>query len=65
MKRTAAVDKRICVACGVCKKVCPRGAISINRGCFAIVSEAACVGCGLCQKHCPAGCIRMEEREQV
>lgn len=44
-----------CVACGVCMKTCPRDAISIYKGCYAIVDEALCIGCGLCEKACPAG----------
>ena len=36
-KRIAAPDSSICVACGACIKVCPREAISIFKGCCAIV----------------------------
>ena len=62
MKKQAVVDKIICVACGVCTKACPKGAISIYRGCHAQVKEAHCVGCSLCAKNCPAGCISIQER---
>ena len=62
MKKLAQVDKQICVSCGACVKVCPKGAISIYRGCWAVVDEAKCVGCGLCGKACPAGCIAVAER---
>ena len=65
MKKLAAADKNICVACGVCMKACPRGAISIFKGCYAQVEEARCVVCGLCAKACPAGCIEMKERSGV
>ena len=65
MKKRAVVDKNICVACGVCTKVCPREAIRIYRGCFAQVEEVRCAGCNLCGKACPAGCISMTERSQV
>ena len=64
-KRFAVVDKNICVACGVCMKACPKGAISIYRGCYAMVKEANCVGCGLCAKTCPAGCIATKERSEA
>lgn len=62
MKKLAAADKSVCVACGVCVKTCPRKAIEINRGCYALVDEALCVGCSLCAKACPAGCISVAER---
>ena len=65
MKKLAVIDKSICVACGVCAKTCPKGAISIYRGCFAQVDENKCVGCGLCAKACPAGCINAKERSEV
>ena len=62
MKRKAVVDKNRCAACGACMKACPRGAITIYRGCYAMVEESKCVGCGLCGKTCPAGCIAATER---
>ena len=65
MKKLAFVDKKICVACGVCLKACPKGAISIYRGCFAQIEESKCVGCGLCAKACPAGCITAAERSEA
>ena len=51
-----------CVACGVCALQCPREAIQIYRGCYALVDEAKCVGCGMCEKACPAGTIKVENK---
>lgn len=51
-----------CVACGVCALQCPREAIQIYKGCYALVDEAKCVGCGMCEKACPAGTIKVENR---
>ena len=65
MKKLAFVDKNVCAACGVCMKACPRGAISIYRGCFAVVEGTKCVGCGLCAKSCPAGCVIVKERSEA
>ena len=62
MKKLAVVDRKVCVACGVCGKACPKGAISIYRGCYAVVEAAKCIGCGLCARNCPAGCIVTKER---
>ena len=61
MKKLAFVDKSICVACGACMKACPKGTISVYRGCYAVVDEAKCVGCGLCAKTCPAECITIKD----
>lgn len=65
MKRKASVDRKVCVACGACAKVCPKGALSVWKGCHAQVDEEKCVGCGLCAKTCPAGCIAVTERSEV
>ena len=65
MKKLAVADRRVCVACGVCMKSCPRGAISIHNGCYALVDDSKCVGCGLCAKACPACCISLKERSET
>lgn len=61
-KRYAVVDKKVCVSCGACVKVCPKNAIEIFRGCYAAINIDKCVGCGICAKTCPAGCITLQER---
>ena len=65
MKRKATVDRKICVACGACAKVCPKGALSVWKGCYAQVAEEKCVGCGLCARTCPASCIAVKERSEA
>lgn len=62
-KRVACFDQSVCVACGACVKECPRSAVSVFRGCHAVVDKERCVGCGKCAKICPAGCIVIRERE--
>ena len=57
LKKRAEVNINICVACGVCANQCPRGAITIYKGCYAVVDPDTCVGCGLCGKACPANAI--------
>ncbi len=61
--RKAVNDIDRCVACGVCALQCPRNAISIYKGCYAVVDTGKCVGCGLCEKACPAGSIKVSEVE--
>lgn len=61
-KKFAQVDKARCVACGACVKVCPKSAIRVHKGCYAIVAAETCVGCGKCANTCPATCITISER---
>lgn len=63
-KRLAFVDKSRCVACGACSTACPRGAVTIHKGCYAVVAEDSCVGCRKCEKVCPVGCIEVKEGEK-
>ncbi len=60
--KKAANDVGRCVACGVCALQCPREAISIFKGCYAVVDVMKCVGCGICEKACPAGSIMVSEQ---
>ena len=55
-KRHAVVDTSLCVACGACMEVCPRGAITVWKGSYSVVDDA------LCAKECPASVIRVEAR---
>lgn len=59
IRKKAYVDKKQCVACGVCVKNCPLGAIKIEKGIFASVNLDKCVGCGKCSKACPASVIEI------
>ena len=61
-KRHAVVDATLCVACGACMEVCPRGAIAVRKGSYSVVDDALCIGCGLCARECPASVIRVEDR---
>lgn len=62
--KKAKINKDYCVACGCCVKVCPKGAIKIHKGIFAIVDKDMCVGCGKCSLECPASIIEMEEKDE-
>ncbi|MGZ6250086.1 MAG: hydrogenase iron-sulfur subunit, partial [Syntrophales bacterium] len=58
---TAAVDAELCNSCGLCAKVCPYNAISVDTKAktAAAVTEAACSGCGTCAAECPTMAITM------
>ena len=62
-RKKAFVDKKYCVSCGCCVKVCPIGAISIYCGVYAVVDKNKCVGCGKCAKACPASVIEIREAQ--
>ncbi|MBQ8642413.1 MAG: 4Fe-4S binding protein [Clostridia bacterium] len=64
-RKYAAAERKVCAACGVCVKTCPREAIMIHKGCYAVIDGTKCIGCGKCAESCPAGCIFLKEREQV
>jgi heterodisulfide reductase subunit A len=47
-----------CKACGLCVKVCPYNAISLDKDSKLIhIVEAACGGCGTCAAECPFGAL--------
>ncbi|RDU23531.1 4Fe-4S dicluster domain-containing protein [Anaerosacchariphilus polymeriproducens] len=58
-KRYASIDKKECVACGSCIKICPLAAITVPKGIHAEVNRNQCIGCGKCLKSCPASVIEI------
>ena len=61
LKKKAVVLRDECVACGSCIKSCPKNAITIHKGIYAVVDESLCIGCTKCMKICPASVIEMKE----
>ena len=61
-KSIAFIHKDSCDACGCCLKICPRQALDIWKGSYAIVSHDLCVGCGKCARECPASVIEIVPR---
>ncbi|WP_035274205.1 CoB-CoM heterodisulfide reductase HdrA2 [Desulfogranum japonicum] len=58
---TAEVNPELCSSCGLCAKVCPYKAITVDRiaKSGAHVTTAACSGCGTCSAECPENAIEM------
>ncbi|MDD5668416.1 MAG: DUF362 domain-containing protein [Candidatus Omnitrophica bacterium] len=50
------VKTKKCVGCGVCEKICPVKAITINNG-KAVVDKLICIGCASCIAVCPREAI--------
>jgi ferredoxin len=53
----AFVDAEKCVGCGICKDVCPAGAIGVDE--CARVEMQICIGCGHCVQECPQEAISL------
>ena len=61
-------NKDSCIACKICMKVCPAGAISIeNVNCnknFSIDLNK-CIFCGNCQYYCPKSAINLTKNYEL
>ncbi|MCU0821453.1 MAG: hydrogenase iron-sulfur subunit [Spirochaetes bacterium] len=64
---TAEVDPEKCTMCGLCAKVCPYNAITVDKhkNMPAHVTAAACAGCGNCSAECPTKAITMHHFTDV
>jgi len=62
---TAEVSPELCDSCGICARVCPYNAITVDTKSKnpAEVVLAACAGCGTCAAQCPNDAIIMHHFE--
>ena len=52
---SAVISASLCTGCGLCAKVCPSRAVTVEETAF--VSSERCISCGHCGAVCPAGAV--------
>lgn len=50
-----AIDRDVCVLCGLCTGVCPPNAMELTRTELKVLPN--CTDCGWCVPYCPVGAI--------
>ena len=62
------LETKGCIGCRICQKVCPTGAINIDKTPEKIVYKIdmkKCIFCGNCVYHCPKSAVRMTKEYEL
>jgi len=57
---TLLYDSELCINCGKCWEVCPRGVFITNGKVAKLFNSQACIECGACMLNCPVKAIVVE-----
>jgi uncharacterized Fe-S center protein len=52
------IEKR-CIRCGICREVCPVGAVTMEEDRFPAYDLDVCIGCAQCIAHCPQTALKI------
>ncbi|MGN1022449.1 MAG: DUF362 domain-containing protein [Lachnospiraceae bacterium] len=52
------VHQSICTGCGTCSRICPKKAITMEKG-KPSIDRRKCIRCFCCQEFCPVGAMRV------
>ncbi len=55
------LDAGKCTRCGICREVCPVGAIDADENGFPAIDRTRCVHCLCCHELCPTGAMKVKE----
>ena len=53
-----------CLHLGSCSRICPFGAIAMEKNGLPLISSELCVGCGKCVENCPKGVLRIFPKKE-
>ena len=48
-----------CNGCTACKNICPKKAITMEKG-YPVIDREKCIKCYCCQEFCPVGAMRVK-----
>ncbi len=69
-KQKHSIDQSLCVSCGLCGRLCAKGAVMesggkpaqhLERSCWQHpdIDTGLCSGCSMCVENCPAFCLAL------